>query len=735
MRRVLLRFWGVAFVLSPLAVGAASGAANAATIPIPQLRPVAGTAATPAPALPEPVVPVSEAVAAKVGAWLEATGSRTDVPAARIAAVLADAPDWPAQSLMRTRFEQALIREAPPAAAVVAAFGGRTPVTADGVLLLAQALASIGRADDAARLVRASWRERDLTEGVEQAILRQFGAVLSADDHAARVEHFLYEEYTASAQRNAKLLDAPRRALVDARIAVIRGTATAGKLLDAVVPALRTEPGYIFARSQYLRRAGKFGEAASLIMTAPTNPAVLTDPDAWSEERRELARRFIDIGDPRTAYQVLAPARARGQTARVEAEFEAGWYALVFLHDPALSRPHFQAIVDNSSTPISRARGAYWLARAAEADGDAAGATAHYEVSAQYPVAFYGQLAAARLARTGLDASEAPMPSDATVTARFAGRELVQALAELQRLGRADDAGVFYRELGATLTDPTEIAMLTDLAEKQGRYALAVQVGKAAQQRGMQIGTLAFPTTALPAYAGKVPPAVVYAIARQESEFAQSVVSSAGAVGVLQVMPPFAAEMAKRGGIPYSPSRIRSDASYNMQIGASELNYLTAMYDGSYVMAFAAYNAGPGRVAQWTKAFGDPRDPSVDVIDWIERIPFNETRNYVQRTIENLGIYRALFGETALRIETDLRGDRAPGNAKIISVTEAAPSPPAAPAAAPGPVTATVATAAKPSPRPAFAAAGVSDSDLAAKVAAAAAANPARIAYRPAEEE
>jgi soluble lytic murein transglycosylase len=709
--------------LPPLVL-AASLVAAAAAVPLPQLRPADRAAAvTVNGALP---IEVSKAVVAKLAAWQAVMSEGSSVSSQKIAATLAETPDWPGQSQLQRRYEQALVREAPKPEAVVAALAGREPVTADGTLLLARALVAVGRKDDAAALIRRSWRGQDLTEAVEQTILKHFREVLTPADHAARVDHFLYAELTGAALRNAKLLDAPYRALVEARVAVIRRASNAGSLLDRVPKALQTEPGHIFARAQLLRRTMKFPEAAAVMLTAPTDPAVLGDPDAWSEERREIARRLVDIGDPWTAFQLVHVAQAESQTPRVEAEFEAGWYALVFLHDPEAARPHFQAISDTSKTPVSRARAAFWLGRVAEAEGKAEEALAHYEEAARYPIAFYGQLAADKLERSTLAATR-PAPVDAAIAARFADRELVQALIHLERTGQGSDARLFYQELGSSLSDPQELTLLADLAQKQGRYSLIVKIGKAAHQRGVPIGTLAFPTTALPAYSGKVGRAVIYAVARQESEFEQFVVSSAGAVGLMQVMPEFAGTMARRAGLTYSAARVRNDAAYNVQIGATGLDYLLAQYDGSHVMAFAAYNAGPGRVAQWVKAFGDPRDPDVDVVDWMERIPFKETRNYVQRAMENLGVYRALFGEPLLRIEADLKGTT--GGADLASV--ARPTSAARPSAIGVSYT----------PRPARAKSGaplygddgtplMTPAQLEARIAAVEAANAKKVAYR-----
>jgi soluble lytic murein transglycosylase len=299
----------------------------------------------------------------------------------------------------------------------------------------------------------------------------------------------------------------------------------------------------------------------------------------------------------------------------------------------------------------------YWLGRVAEAEGNPAEAKAQYERAARFSTAFYGQIAAARLKAAALSLP-APAATDQTAMTRFAGRELVQALVQARTSGEDDSAGLLFQKLSATLIDPAEFTLLARLAEDDRRYSTVVEIGKAAQARGLPVGTLAFPANALPAYPGpaKIELPVLYAIARQESTFDQSVVSSAGAVGIFQVMPQYAKETAQKAGIPFAKERVRGDPIYNMQLGAAELAGLVSDYDGSYLLAFAAYNAGPARVEQWLKAYGDPRDPRVDVLDWIERIPFDETRNYVQRVLENLQVYRALLGDPVLRIDADMRG-------------------------------------------------------------------------------
>jgi soluble lytic murein transglycosylase len=594
-------------------------------------------------------------------AWLVAIGTSTKASSEQISAAAEQVRHWPGQNLIRIRYEQALSREKPSAEIAIRAMGETPPVSDAGTVLMTRALAATGRETDAARLIRRYWREADLTTDIEKTILGEFGNVLTNGDHKARLDRLLYAGRTDPALRTAKLLDKPTQALANARIASIKRSRTAGKLLDAVPASMRADPGYVFARVQYLRRSDKHKEAAKLLLTATTDPLLLVNPDAWSEERRLIARKIFDSGDAKTAYRLVAANAATERTEKVTIEFEAGWYALRALNDPASAAVHFRRIKQSSSMPLSQSRAEYWLGRSAEQTGNQADAIAQYRRAAAYPTTFYGQLAIRRLNGDRLAITVPPTP-DSAVKERFAQHEFIQAIVRLEKLGRTSNAEILYRHLADTLATPTELAMLAAMAEERGNHQLALQIGKTAQVRGLEAESLAFPTAAITpamAKAYKIELPVVYAVARQESAFNAGAVSSAGARGLLQLMPATAKRTAKSIGMTYSKTRLTSDPEYNAAIGAAHLAELISTFNGSYVMTFAAYNAGPGRVQQWVAAYGDPRDPKVDVIDWIERIPFSETRNYVQRTIENLQVYRARLGSPKLRIENDLVGNSA----------------------------------------------------------------------------
>ncbi|HEY6025997.1 MAG TPA: lytic transglycosylase domain-containing protein, partial [Pseudolabrys sp.] len=338
--------------------------------------------------------------------------------------------------------------------------------------------------------------------------------------------------------------------------------------------------------------------------------------------------------------------------------FTAGWIALRFLHDPKTAAAHFAHILEGTHNPHALARGGYWLGRAADALGEHAQARAYYEKASQYSATYYGQLARARagLPDLGLHGPPAFGPKERDVLGSL---EVVRAAELLYALDERDMIASMYAELGESCNDVAGMAMLGEIAAKHNDGRAMVLLGSGAYGRGLPLDYYAYPVVGLPRYSPIAPPiedAVAYSIARQESRFNQKVVSVAHAMGLMQVTPEAAKDTARKFKATYNRARLLSDAVYNMQMGAAELSNLLTGYNGSYLLTFAGYNAGRGRVRQWIAAFGDPRDPKVDPVDWVERIPISETRNYVQRIMENLQVYRARFnGNNRLVIEADLR--------------------------------------------------------------------------------
>jgi len=463
---------------------------------------------------------------------------------------------------------------------------------------------------------------------------------------------FLYGSEHDIALRAARRLGSSEVALAKARIAANRKASNTRALLEAVPHELHGDPGYLFSKIQLLRREEKFAEAAQLMMSAPKDPGRLHNLDEWWIERRLLARKMIDIGEHRTAYLIARDAALPSRDIyKTEQEFTSGWIALRFLNDPATAAQHFARIGVGSVNPTTLARAGYWQGRAAEAMGRTQEARNYYASAAEQSTSYYGQLARAKLGMPQLELNEAPR-------ARGAERlEVVRAVQLLFELDEREIAIPIFADVGEN-GDPEAVIGLAELAARYGYARGMILAGKAALNRGLPFDHYAYPVTGIPSYSPigpDVEKSILFAIVRQESMFNPSDVSPAQAYGLLQVTPDAGRYVCKRAGVSFDLSRMKTDSAYNAALGAAELGGLLEDYRGSYIITFAAYNAGRGSVKKWIERYGDPRDPKVDAVDWVELIPFSETRNYVQRIMENLQVYRARFGGgTRLQIEADL---------------------------------------------------------------------------------
>ena len=602
---------------------------------------------------------LSDPVARKLAEWIILRSDATEAGYARYGAFIEANPAWPHVALFRRRAENALWDDKADDATVRAFFAHRQPTTAKGRYVLARALLAQGDRAGAAVLVREAWRTQDCSAEVERRVLDIFGDIITPADNKARMNARLYADDTEAGLRAAERLGGNEPALARAWTAVVKRQHNAKALLDAVPAAARSEPGYFFARASLLRRENKPEEAGRVILSAPRETDAYVDTNQWWIERRLVIRKLLDDQDAQTAYRIARDAAPPKQgNYRVDQHFTAGWIALRFLHDPKTAMAHFAHIVEGTHNPHALSRGGYWLGRAADALGERAKARAYYEQAAKYSATYYGQLARARagLPDLGLHGAAAFSPQERE---SLASLEVVRAAGLLYELNERDMVASMYAELGESAHDVAGMAMLGELAHKHGDGRAMVLLGSGGYGRGLPLDYYAYPVVGLPKYSPIAPPiedAVAYSIARQESHFNQKVVSIAHAMGLMQVTPEAAQDTAKKFKAVYSRARLLSDPVYNMQMGAAELSNLLTGYNGSYILTFAGYNAGRGRVRQWIAAFGDPRDPKVDPVDWVERIPISETRNYVQRIMENLQVYRARFnGSNRLVIEADLR--------------------------------------------------------------------------------
>jgi soluble lytic murein transglycosylase len=594
---------------------------------------------------------ISDPLARKLVEWVILRSDAAELDFPRYAAFIAANPGWPGILFLRRRAEAAQ----PDRRTVIGFFAGEPPHTAKGRLALARALLADGDRTGAQTVVRETWRKDGFSADVEAQARQVFAGLIAPADDRARMDARFDVEDEDAGFRAARQLGTVELAIAKARAAVTAKSAKAKELLDEIPAEARQDAGYVFSRIQWLRRAEKIAEAAQWMLAAPREPERLGDLDQWWVERRLIARKLLDLGDVKSAYQVASGAAPPTiENYRAEQQFTAGWIALRFLREPAIALAHFARIADGVSNPITLARGFYWQGRAAEALGRTQEARAHYEAAARYSTAYYGQLARARL---GIDVvALRTVPEQPAEHHRL---EVARAFEILYALDERDLAAVMAVEFADRATDVSALATLGEIAARHNDARAALLLGKTALGHGLPLEHYAFPDFGVPNYqqvGPQVERCVVYSIVRQESAFNPKVVSSANALGLMQVTPNAGRDTAKRFNVTFDQRRLLADVPYNAQLGTAELGNDIASWRGSYILAFVAYNAGPRRAREWIEQYGDPRDPKVDPIDWVERIPLSETRNYVQRVMENVQVYRARLGnDPRLLIEADMR--------------------------------------------------------------------------------
>jgi soluble lytic murein transglycosylase len=599
---------------------------------------------------------IGDPVARKVAEWAILRSDNGTLNSSRYRDFIAANPSWPSQILLRRKLEALLWQEHAGLDAVRAVTGDR-PQSGMGKFALGRALMEQGDRGAAAAVIRDAWRSEPLTWEAEEQMLQVFGDLISRDDEKARMGVRLYAGDDETAERAAHRLGGDAPAVATMRVAFAQKAANAHDMLKALPASVKDDPLVIFSRIQALHRTNKITEAAALLAAAPRDLAAILDADKWWMERRAVARRLLDLHDAKTAYKVVRDAvTPLKEDYRVEQEFMAGWIALRLLKNPGLAAEHFARIGQGVTNPVFLARAGYWRGRAAEAAGHAGEAHGYYETAARYGTAYYGQLARAKLGFTG-DIPLAPLPLPPPAErAALAKIEVVRAADILYAIGARDLVVLIMDDLGKRATDTAMLAALAELAAHNGDAHAMLLVGKAALARGYAFDRYAFPTFGLPEYkpvAPEVDNAVVYAIARQESAFDAHAKSEQGAVGLMQVIPKTAEDIAKKFKISYGEKGLETDV-FNVQVGAAVLHENIANFHGSFILAFASYNKGPPGVREWIKKNGDPLARGADPVDWVERIPNEQTRYYVQHIVENLEVYRALFGGGKLQIEADL---------------------------------------------------------------------------------
>jgi len=574
------------------------------------------------------------------------------VPSASVLAFDADAPAFARDDLFKTRLEQAVTREKPDGAEVIKLLGGSMPNTIYAQIALARAYLAEGQKKRASGIARALWTSNFLDKATESLVLDKLGDLLDQDAHWARAQHLMMHDRATAAERLAKYLTPAQKTLLEARNATSRNDKDAKKLLDAVDPSMQDNPVYLFSRAQRARQFELWDDAIAYLDKVKGSPI---DAEEFWYERRALTRQLLALGEVKRAYQASDGYREGPEGRLVEAHFHAGWIALAFLKDPAAAVPHFEEMLKYSTLPDSVTQANYWLGRARAAAGDSKGATAAYQAAAKFGTIYYGQLSREALGEASTEIRD--MPEWKSAEAAFNDNELVKAVRLLAEAGHREMAMPLLRSFASDLQTGGELLLAARLAQDIDAHHLTISIADTAEKRGFPLDLFNFPKDGLPEETklASIDVAAVYAIARQESRFQVDAVSSAGARGLMQLMPATAKETAGKIGVDYSKSKLTSDAEYNALLGSTYLKAQLDRFDGSLVLAAAAYNAGGGNANKWMKLFGDPRSDKIDPVVWVELIPVLETRTYVKRVVGNYLVYRARLGKDDLSISDVLR--------------------------------------------------------------------------------
>ena len=586
---------------------------------------------------------------AKVLAWMRYAAPGSGASFGVIDAFLQANPEWPRRAELRRRAEETM-RNTVSDAAALAWFGKHPPLTAAGADRYARALRGEGRKDEALTFVRDTWRTMNMNRAEERDFRRRYRKSLRTADHIARLDRLIWDQRVSSARRQMRRVGRGHQHLAQARLQLMLRVGGVDNAIARVPDALRDHPGLVYERLRWRRRKGFSDRAIDLLQTPPSQ---LVRPAKWWSERAILARRALREGDITLAYRLARDHRQTDGAPYAEAEWLAGWIALRFLRDYDVAVEHFRRLYDKVRFPISRARGAYWTARAIEANPAHGGrrnakAAEWYRTAAGYTTTFYGQLSIDRLRQwNSTRPPREPKPTPA-LAAAFDEREIVRATRMLAALGQDKLVARFVDAVAESARRPTDWALAARLATEVGRNDLAIKVAKAAIRHGVTLTVAGYPKLET-RRRFPVEPALMHAVIRQESAFDPKAISSAGARGLMQLMPATAKRVARQLRVRHSKRKLTADPLHNLRLGSAYLSQLRDNYDGSLILTLAAYNAGPGNVRRWVRQNGDPRDFStVEAIDWIESIPIPETRNYVQRVLENLTIYGYRFEDSFL---------------------------------------------------------------------------------------
>ena len=547
-------------------------------------------------------------------------------------------PQWPGLKRLRKRAEVLISKDENPKE-VLDFFRKHKPQTGIGALRLSGALRRLENISDANKVLIDAWINLPLSADEQLQYLDNHKSIL-IDHHIQRMDNLLWRGDIYSAIRILSLLPSKSQTLAKARVGLQRGARNVDNLIAAVPASHKKNAGLAYDRFQWRIRKDRWDEAHELLVKHTGDVSKMERPEKWASRRRGFARRSMRANKPEIAYFLASGHRLNEGSHYADLEWLSGYISLIYLSAPLQAERHFKNFSLAVSSSISRARAGYWLGRVNEKLGNLDQAAANYLISAKFQTAFYGQLAAERLGLSGDPLLRGLEEVDEWPTAGFVTDSVFDAAKLLHSANKIEMMRWFMTHMAETLPRD-ELLKLSNYSNQVGEAFVTIGIAKEAAKRGIILPKPYYPVTELATLSDDLPPEVIMSIARRESELNLKAISPAGALGLMQIMPSTARQVSKGLGLKYSKKRLTSDWRYNAILGASYLENLIKFYDGSYILAFAAYNAGSKRVNEWIEIYGDPRDPDTSVVDWIEHIPYKETRNYVMRVTESLLVYRA----------------------------------------------------------------------------------------------
>ena len=562
--------------------------------------------------------------------------------------------DYPRISRIKYLAEQKLSTDKISPKKIINWFGVDEPLSGYGMLVLGESFIQTGDSEKGIALIKRGWITAELSRASMKSLSKKYRKYLDSKDYINRADYLAWENKYWDLKRMLPYLPKDYQLLYTARQILMSKSYGVDQAIKNVPQKFKNDAGLNHDRLKWRRKRGRIDSSLEILFSIKNNKDYLVRPDKWWVERAIMSRALIYKNKYETAYKVASQHSLDKGSEFAEAEWLSGWIALSFLNDPILAVDHFNNFYQNVSYPISLARGAYWLGRSYEKIGDKRQSEDWYREATKYLTTYYGQLAFLKINPSQNFELEEQANVKDEYRKYFYNKELVKITHLLNELNKDKYTKNILRHLANdNIASGSEI-LAAELATNISRYDFAIQVSKLASYEKRFHNTFNYPIISVPQYVNgrKIPEtAFILSLIRQESEFDMRANSHVGAQGLMQIMPYTAKLVAKQAKLPYSKSRLTSDPEYNINLGSHYIAGLILQYDGAYPFATAAYNAGPKRVKHWKKINKDPQKKQIDFVDWVELIPFKETRNYVQRVMENYNVYRYILEKKPIKMK------------------------------------------------------------------------------------